>query len=68
MKNGTVPVPTHYFVLVTKDSAIPGDMSGDTADLNVTNVLAVILDHQPTVQNCLVGEASIRVSCKLSCT
>ena len=55
MKNGTVPVPTHYFVLVTKDS----DMSGDTADLNVTNVLAVILDHQSTVQNCLVGEAPI---------
>ena len=58
MKNGSVPLPTHYFVLATKDGDKLSASDSDNDDFsvtNVTNVLAMILDHQPTVQNCLVG-------------
>ena len=60
MKNGSVPLPSHYFVLATKDgdkrSASDSDSDNDDFSVtNITSVLAMILDHQPTVQNCLVG-------------
>ena len=69
MKNGSVPLPTHYFVLVTKDGETPTTGDGHTDDLSVTNVtsvLAVILDHQPTIQNYLVGPVTFTTGVQMS--